>query len=210
LGDGREHDADPAWDAAEAAALYDLLEHEVIPEFYTRDEQGIPTGWVARMRASMATLTPKFSVHRAVRDYTEQHYLPAASAYLERSANNGAVGSELVAARHTLAREWNLLRFGEAKVATDGEQHVFDVQVYLDDIDPDLVRVELYAEAVGEGTSTRQEMRRERPLVGATNGYVFSARVPATRPATDYTPRLTPRYAGVAVPLEDSHILWQR
>ena len=81
LGDGQEHGDDPAWDAAEAEALYDLLEREVIPEFYTRDEQGIPTAWVARMRESMARLTPHFSTNRAVREYTEQHYLPAASAY---------------------------------------------------------------------------------------------------------------------------------
>ena len=77
LGDGREHDDDPAWDAAEAEALYHLLEQEVIPEFYTRDENGIPTAWVARVRESMARLTPRFSANRTVREYTEQHYLPA-------------------------------------------------------------------------------------------------------------------------------------
>src|SRR5208283_288043 len=76
LGDGREHGDDPAWDAAEAEALYDLLEREVIPEFYARDAQGIPTAWVARMRESMARLTPRFSVNRTVREYTGQHYLP--------------------------------------------------------------------------------------------------------------------------------------
>ena len=57
LGDGQEHGDDPAWDAAEADALYDLLERKVIPEFYTRDEHGIPVAWVARMRESMARLT---------------------------------------------------------------------------------------------------------------------------------------------------------
>ncbi len=77
LGDGQEHGDDPAWDAMEAEALYDLLEREVIPEFYTRDEQGIPSAWVARMRESMARLTPRFSTNRAVREYTEQYYLPA-------------------------------------------------------------------------------------------------------------------------------------
>lgn len=50
LGDGQEHGDDPARDAVEAEALYNILEHEVIPEFYTRDEQGVPTAWVARMR----------------------------------------------------------------------------------------------------------------------------------------------------------------
>ena len=95
LGDGQEHGDDPAWDAIEAEALYDLLEREVIPEFYTRDERGIPTAWVARMRESMARLTPRFSANRAVRDYTEQYYIPAAVAYRLRSATNGAIGRQL-------------------------------------------------------------------------------------------------------------------
>ena len=93
LGDGQEHGDDPAWDAVEADALYDLLEREVIPEFYTRDEQGIPTAWVTRMRESMARLTPRFSTNRTVREYTERHYLPAAAAYRARAADKGAVGS---------------------------------------------------------------------------------------------------------------------
>jgi starch phosphorylase len=59
LGDGQEHGDDPAWDAVEAGVLYDLLEREVIPEFYTRDESGIPTAWVKRMRKSMTRLTPR-------------------------------------------------------------------------------------------------------------------------------------------------------
>ena len=92
LGDGQEHGDDPAWDAVEADALYDLLEREVIPEFYTRDESGIPTAWVKRMRESMARLTPRFSANRTVREYTEQHYLPAAAAYRERAADKGAIG----------------------------------------------------------------------------------------------------------------------
>ena len=81
LGDGQEHGDDPAWDAVEAEALYELLEREVIPEFYTRDDQGIPTAWVRRMRESMARLTPRFSASRAVCQYTEERYLPAAAAY---------------------------------------------------------------------------------------------------------------------------------
>ena len=54
IGDGKEHGDDPAWDALEAEALYELLEHEVIPEFYARGANGIPAAWVARMRESMA------------------------------------------------------------------------------------------------------------------------------------------------------------
>jgi starch phosphorylase len=210
LGDGLEHDHDPAWDAAEAEALYDLLEREVIPEFYTRDAQGIPTAWVARMRESMARLTPHFSTNRAVCEYTEQHYLPAASAYRERAAEKGKNGVDIVNWRHALEQKWTALRFGEVKLETGAEQHVFEVQVYLDELDPEAVRVELYANGVNGSAPERVAMKRVRQLVGATNGYAYRASVPAARLPTDYTARLIPHRDDVAVPLEDAHILWQR
>ena len=210
LGDGQEHGDDPAWDARDAEALYALLEREVIPAFYTRDEQGIPSAWVARMRESMARLTPRFSTNRAVCEYTEQHYLPAASAYLERAVDKGASGVELVNWRHALEQQWSALRFGEVKLETIGEQHIFEVQIYLDDLDPEAVRVELFADGINGAVAERVEMQRVRQLVGATNGYAYRAQVPTVRPATDYTARLIPRRGGVAVPLEDAHILWQR
>lgn len=89
LGDGQEHADDPAWDAAEAEALFDLLERDIVPEFYTRNEQGIPAAWVNRMRESMAQLTPRFSTNRAVREYTEQHYLRRPQATASGPATKG-------------------------------------------------------------------------------------------------------------------------
>jgi starch phosphorylase len=210
LGDGQEHDHDPAWDEAEAQALYDLLENEVVPEFYARDEQGVPIAWVARMRESMAQLTPRFSTNRAVCEYTEQHYLPMASSYLARATDKGAMGGDLVNWRHMLKQQWGALRFGEVKHQTAGEQHVFEVQVYLGDLAPTAVRVELYANGVDGDVAQRIEMQCVRQLVGALNGYAYHGEVPASRPATDYTARLIPQHEGVAVPLEDEHILWQR
>ncbi len=210
LGDGHEHDSDPAWDAIEAEALYDLLEHEVIPEFYTRDEQGIPNAWVARMRESMARLTPRFSANRAVCEYTKQYYLPAASAYRERIVDKGAIGMDIVNWRRALQQKWAALHFGEMKLETNGEQHLFEVQIYLDDLDSEAVRVELYAEGANGDAPERVEMKRVRQLVGAINGFAYRASVPASRPASDYTARLMPYRDGVAVPLEDAHILWQR
>jgi starch phosphorylase len=210
LGDGQEHGDDPVWDAAEAGMLYDLLEHDVIPEFYARDGQGIPKAWVARMRESMARLTPIFSADRAVREYTEQHYLPAATAVRSRMANKGASGRQLVDWRHNLDQKWASLRFGELKVEGRGGEHVFNIQVYLNDIDPKSVRVELYADGVNGGNPGRQEMKPVRPLVGATGGYDYIAAVSATRPAGDYTARVIPCCDGGAIPLESARILWQR
>jgi starch phosphorylase len=210
LGDGMEHGDDPAWDAAEAEALYDLLEREVIPEFYTRDANGIPTAWVKRMRESMARLTPRFSADRTVREYTEQHYLRAASAYRERAADKGESGRQMVDWQNGLEQKWALLHFVEVTVETRGGQHLFEVQVGLDDLDPRAVRVELYADGMNGGAPERQTMKLVRQSAAAPGHYVYSAAVPATRPATDYTARVIPQRDGVAIPLEDARILWQR
>jgi starch phosphorylase len=210
LGDGREHGDDPAWDAVEADALYDLLEREVIPEFYARDKSGVPTAWIKRMRESMARLTPRFCVNRTVREYTEKQYLPAASAYRERAADKGAVGLRVVKWQHFLDEKWAALHFGDVKVETLGEQHVFEVQVDLADLDPEAVRVELYADGVMGSAPVRQEMKRVRQRTGGSGGYVYSAAVSAARPPADYTARVIPHRDGVAIPLEDARILWQR
>ena len=193
-----------------AATLYDLLEREVIPEFYDHDKNGISTARVARMRESMAQLTPQFSANRTVREYTEQHYIPAAAAYRERVADKGAMGVQLVNWQRAMEQHWSNLRFGEMKVATDGGNHVFEVQVYLSGLDPNTVRVELYADGVNGGEPVRQEMTHEQEPADANGTIYYSTQVPTTRPATDYTARVIPYLAGISVPLEEAQILWQR
>ncbi len=208
IGDGREHGDDPCWDATEAETLYAVLEREVTPEFYARDERGIPRRWVARMRESMARLTPTFSTNRVVRQYTDEHYLSAAAAFRRRAENGGSLGADLVAWQAELAKHWSALRFGSATVQRQGEQYLFQVQVFLDDVNPDTVRVELYAEAQKDAAPITQPMNRREVPVGAASGFTYTAFVPTTRPAADYTPRLVPHHMGAFVPLEAPFILW--
>jgi glycogen phosphorylase len=210
LGDGKEHGDDPNWDAAEANALYDLLENAVVPEFYTRDNEGIPTAWVARIRESMAQLTPRFSADRAVREYTENHYIPAALKFQQRATDKGSFGKKIVEWQHALKQHWAMIRFGEMKVNSTADQHTFEVQLYLDDIDPNAVMVELYAGVSTDDPPIKQEMSRVRQLAGNPQTYVYSASVPATQPAYAYTPRVIPRFPDASVPLEASQILWQK
>jgi starch phosphorylase len=209
LGDGQEHGDDPSWDAAEATALYDLLESDVIPEFYTRNKRGIPVAWVARMRESMARLTTQYSANRAVREYTEEHYIPAAVAYQKRAVDKGAAGAQIVEWQRTLEQKWTALRFGEVKVVSNRSKHTFEVEVHLGSLDPKSVRVELYANGLNGSEPERQKMKRGQQLA-EENGYVYSAQVPATRPADVYTARVIPYRSGVSVPLESALILWQR
>jgi starch phosphorylase len=210
LGDGNEHGDDSAWDAHEAEALYDLLENEVIPEYYTRNEHGIPTAWVSRVRESMARLTPQYSSSRAVREYTEKYYLPAAASYRERSANQGEAAAQVVKWSRELDQKWDTLRFGEVKVEQTGDCNVFEAQIHLDRMDPEAVRVELYADGLNGNAAERVEMKQVRQLVGAGNSFAYRAEVSTLRPASDYTARLIPYREGVVTPLEETHILWQR
>jgi len=211
LGDGNERGEDPAWDAAEAEALYTLLEREVVPAFYTRDADGIPTAWVAKMRESMARLTPQFSSNRVVREYTERYYLPAAEAYRRRAAERGAVSGALLRWRAELAQRWGSAHFGDVHVESTKRKHRFHVQVYLGELDAAAVSVELYADAPAAAAAPlRYRLERQQPLTGAANGYVYAAEIPADRPASDYTARLIPYHPDAKVPLEAAQILWQR
>jgi starch phosphorylase len=125
-------------------------------------------------------------------------------------ANQSAIGRQIIDWQHALEHKWATLHFGEVKVETRGEQHVFDVQVYFDDLDPEAVRVELCADGGNAGGPERQEMKRVPQIAGASDSCVYSAAVSAARPPTDYTARVTPHCDGVAIPLEAARILWQR
>jgi glycogen phosphorylase len=208
LGDGREHGEDPSWDAAEAAALYDILEKEVIPLFYTRNADDLPLDWLAKVRASVTTLTPRFSANRAVRQYTTEYYLPAAAAYEARQAKQGALGVSMANWRRQLEQEWHSISFGNLQIETRDGQHQFQLEVFFGKVDPQAVQVELFTAEAGDRV-WRQPMTRGEKLPDREGGYLFYAQVAATRPPGDFTPRLIPYFPGVAVPLEMPFILWQ-
>jgi starch phosphorylase len=208
VGDGREHGDDPAWDAAEAEAVYTLLEDHIIPEFYQRDQAGIPVAWVARIRASMGRLAPEYSANRVVRQYTEEHYLPAAAAYAARAAQGGKLGTEILAWQQRLAGEWNGISFGAPQVeAKDGGVR-FEVPVYFGNLDPGAVSVELYADGRNGDGALRKAMDRGAAVPG--NGFLYSGSVDGNRPASDFTARVVPSHANASVPLEAGQILWQK
>ena len=208
LGDRCEHGDDPAWDAMEAEALYTLLEKEVVPQFYIRDGRGIPTQWITKMHNSIETLTAHFSANRAVRQYTNEYYVPAATAYKGRCANNGQEGVQILNWKQALIDGWRNITFEDVHVETHDGRHHFKVQVRLGKISPGAVSVELYADAP-DGGVFHEAMALEEKRLKNGDSNLYTAAVPATRPAADFTPRIIPRYPGVSVPLEINLILWQ-
>jgi len=210
IGDRREHGDDPGVDAAEAEKLYRILEEEVVPQFYDRNSSGIPTRWVARIRQSMAKLAPIYSASRTVAQYAENYYLPAAQGYIDRSADGSKLGTEILVWRERVKSKWERVRFGNVITESSDKDQTYSVHVYLGDLSPDDVKVELYTDAAGTGGVSYLEMARSSDLIGSDGGYTYSANLPLGQSADLYTPRIVPYHAGALVPLELSDIIWQR
>jgi starch phosphorylase len=200
---------DPSNEDRDAERLYELLEQEVVPAFYERDASGLPRAWLARMRESMATLTPTYSANRALREYTERYYVPAAQAFAKRTTNGAATAAHLVEWERIVRMHWPGLRFGDVRVQTEGGSHQFAAALYLDDLDPEAVAVELYAEEDGRNGPSRIRMQRGAPLVGS-HGYVYVTEVKTERPADHFTPRAVPYHPDARLPLELPLVTWAR
>ena len=157
----------------------------------------------------MAQLMARFDANRTVREYTEQFYVPGATAYRQRAADKGRLGAHILDWQRALAQHWGEVRFGDLQVETSADQHVFQIPVYLGALDPNAVQVELYANSPNGDAPLRQVMTRGERLTDA-NGHVCSARAPASRLAAEYTARIIPHHSEAAVPLEAAQILWQR
>jgi starch phosphorylase len=80
IGDDQEYENYDQQDAADAASLYDTLENKIVPLYYRdRSADGLPSDWIAVMKESIRTLSPRFSIHRMVKEYTERMYLAVES-----------------------------------------------------------------------------------------------------------------------------------
>ncbi|MDE3212633.1 MAG: alpha-glucan family phosphorylase, partial [Bacteroidota bacterium] len=209
LGDRKEHGDNHSWDTHEADELYHLLENDVVPGFYNRNEKDIPVEWVNRIRRSMAELTPRYSANRTVRQYTENYYLPAARKYLKRVTHQAEEAKKLLDIHNDLRNKWGGIQFRNLIVERIEGGYTFKVQVFLNGINNDYLAAELYANGLSDSDPEKIKMEGKPGIVGRGE-YIFVCTVITTRPSGDYTPRIYPNYLDVVVPLEDSLILWQR
>jgi glycogen phosphorylase len=201
----------PSDDARDASDLLRILEQEIVPSFYERDAEGLPGGWLTRVRASMSRLTPRFSANRMLREYVTGFYHPADVEVAARLANNGAIARDLQRWAHRVATCWNQIRFGALDVrAGDHDQHL-SVEVFLNEVAVEDVAVELFAAPIAPGGDpSRVAMAASGPLPGTSHGFLFRATVPDGRPVSDWTPRVIPASTVASVPSELPLITWLR
>ncbi|MBW0146239.1 alpha-glucan family phosphorylase [Marinobacter arenosus] len=194
-----------AHDQSDALELYDLLENEIIPEYYATDSHGHPGRWLQRIRCSMNTLTAAYSANRMVREYVDNFYLPMATKGEQRTP---ALARELVALYRDINQMWRRIRFTSMDVQeADGGQRI-SVEVYLDGIPEQHVAVELVAEASDYGPQETRPMKLKQRQGGSEHSYLFECSVP-TRPEGHYTPRIRLRDERMNLPLENPSVLWR-
>ncbi len=169
VGHGEVYDDVYYGDEVEARALYDLLERDVVPLFYTRGADGLPREWIARMKRSMSRITPYFNTLRMLEEYADQLYMPSAEHYERLVADEFRTAAELTEWLERVHQQWRDLRI--VSVQSDARDGVpvhteVDVraEVQLGGLDPNELLVQVYYGPVGpQGQITDYEVETMVP-----------------------------------------------
>jgi len=153
IGHGETYDDPEYEDQVEANALYELFEEEVVPLFYNRDHEGIPRGWVAKMKDAIHFNTPFFNTARMLRDYAIHGYFPASDRYFAMTSEHYKPAKELAHWKRHLYERWHNIKIADVDISAPPELMVNQsvaVKTWIDlaGLSPDDVQVELYQGAI--------------------------------------------------------------
>jgi starch phosphorylase len=220
IGRGEEYGDDQAayQDEVEANAIYDLLEKEIVPLFYERGRDGLPRGWIAKMKAAMRDHAGVFNTNRMVRDYTDLCYEPSAGRS-ERLADNGKARARALAAwKAGFRQQWGKVRIervwadaAEGHELKVGDQLQVQARVHLDELKPTDVAVELfYGPLNAEGLIVQGQVLST--LIAQSKGmgtFVFAGGITCqTSGRHGYALRIVPHHEDLGNPFEMGLILW--
>jgi starch phosphorylase len=216
IGAGEEYTDLPYQDDIESRAIYDLLEQEIVPLFYTRSSDGIPRGWLRMMKRAMSTVCPVFNTNRMVQEYVEVCYWPSFQRFGLLSADNLKAASELAGWRRHVAQGWNQVRVeGVESNGTDPMQVGADMEVkarvHLGGLGPDEVEVQLFHGVVDSFGDIPLPHTTPMSHNGAHEGstWVFSGRIPCRSSGQHgYAVRVLPRHKGLSNPFEPGLVTW--
>jgi starch phosphorylase len=220
IGHGEEYAEDQAedQDRIEANAIYDLLEKEIVPLFYDRGRDGLPRGWIAKMKAAMRDHAAVFNTNRMVREYTETCYLPSARRARRLSADGQGRAKALAAWKEQVSRQWGQIRIeriwterpDEADLEV-GAQLLVQAELFLGDLKPTDVAVELY-HGLLDGDGQIVGGRTLPTLIAQSKGdgkYIFAGAIPCrTSGLHGYALRIVPQHEDLGNPFEMGLILW--
>lgn len=216
IGDGREDPDHGRQDWLESRALYQLIEQEIAPLFYARNDNGVPSGWVQMMRQSMRQLAPRFSTARMVREYTQRFYMPANKAYFDLKEDGCARAKAALAWRKRVRDAWPSVAIRQVADTAHasikvGETFKITAYVVLGSLDPAEVNVQTLVGTVGHNRELQEYAVREMTMVGRQGETcIFELELKCERPGHQgYVCRVVPHHEDVKVATELPEIAWQ-
>ena len=218
IGKGEEYADDAVQDQVESTALYDLLENEIVPLFYSRGRDGIPREWVRKMKTAMRELGRYFNTSRMVGEYTDRYYIPAARAFATLGADKAAGGRALAEWRHKIQDAWPRLAVEEVKPAAlhdlklqVGDSLAIQARVRLGAITPEDVCVEIYHGPLNSQGHIEKGERTAMVAGEIANGAVVFSGILRCRSSGrhGFAIRILPRHPLLAHPYDGRCFLWE-
>jgi starch phosphorylase len=215
IGRGEEYDDHGLQDEVEGKALYDLLEREIIPLFYTRGMDGLPRDWIRRMKASMREVGKNYSSTRMLLEYHDRFYAPAMENARALAADDCALCRDMAGYLARLRAGWEKLRIEglsspSAPILRIGETVEVGARVHLAGLAPEDVAVELVygpLSSQGEIGDPRRAEMRPRGREGDVTVYV--AEVACDRTGRQgYTARILPKHRALVHPFLPGLVKW--
>jgi len=219
IGRGEHYDGDEkARDLIEARALYQVLESQMIPEFYDRDEGGIPRRWVERMKNCLKQLGPFFNTHRMLIEYSKKFYFPAHNAAARLADNSMQQARELADHMDRYRHLWHQVHVVDVSSQAGSQSPVsvrglvrVSARVTLGDLTAEEVTVQLYhgqVNSLGELEGTEAvPMRYEKDLGSGTHSFTGTF-APSQSGQHGYSVRVLPNDDRLVTPFVPGLITW--
>ncbi len=217
IGDENSYGDEGYQDWLDSQSLYGLIEHEIAPRFYQRNDQGIPTLWLDMMRASMKELSPVYSTLRMVREYCSRFYVPSSKAYQALSEGDLSEAKAALQWRDRVQSHWSGVKVHQVTDSSRGQTllgdtHVVNAEVYLGGISPADVRVQLITGAIGANRESYDLDLIDMSMVEEKVGiHYYQAALKCSTPGhRGYIVRVVPEHPFVRVAMELPIAAWQQ
>ncbi len=216
IGAGEEYTDLVYQDDIESRAIYDLLEQEIVPQFYTRSSDGLPRSWIRMMKRSISTISPVFNTNRMVQEYTEKCYTPCAQRFEHLAENNLKQAKDLARWRQAVRSGWQGVRIESVQAKSPetlqvGGQVQVVARVQLGDLRPQDVDVQLFHGPVDNLGQIPQPASVSMSHNGDHTGssWVFHGVIPCrTSGQHGFAVRVMPRHEDLANPFETGLLTW--
>ena len=216
IGRGEEYEDPHLHDEVESYAIYNLLEQEIIPLFYNRGNDGLPRGWINLMKNSMRIICPFFNTNRMVEEYNRTFYRKCHAKWIKMLSDNSQKAKELAEWKQHIRDNWQVIKIEDITTYTNEEVKVGSeieiyAHIYLGEIDPESVSVEIYEGEVNQrGMIDKGYVHKMSCCNVHENGlYTFVGTVScSTTGLQGYTIRILPKHEDMANPYQINLITW--